>query len=511
MQKPNKPNTRFEFAALLTFIVVLVMLFSNGFVNRIYAQSEQQDVYQSIQPIGDVLATILEEYVREPDLDKVVEGALIGMMSGLNDDHSSFISAEYLQQMQEDTRGEFEGIGVSIRQNEDGFIEIVTPILGSPAAESGLLPFDLIVKIDDQPAVGMTTEDAAKLIRGQRGTTVQLSIVRPDDDPQMKEPFEVTVKRDKVPLQSIEEAGLLDGNIGYIRIGDFKEKTARDVREKLDEWQQEGLQGLVLDLRWNPGGLLTSSKQVSELFLPKGSLVTYTQGKKGPNGRANSEDMRLVTERRPAIPLNLPMIILVNGQTASSSEIVTGALQYHQRAIVLGEKTFGKGSVQTIIPLTRPQNTALRLTTALYYTPADVTIDKQGILPDVDVAMDKEMVQKLGRQMSRSFEKDPMHIEVLDHGAITGFSEEESQTTDDEGNVVAQVQDVQLQRAVEILREDTVWDNLLMKYHRDVKETQMTASAAKKKKNIVEWQPGDEDVTVRSVEVENEEDAAVAE
>lgn len=493
----QKPNTKFEFVALLSFIVVLALLVSNGFVNRIYAQADEPDVYQSIQPIGEVLATILEEYVREPDIDQVVQGALIGMMGGLGDDHSSFITAEYLQQMQEDTRGEFEGVGVSIRQSEDGIIEIVAPILGSPAAAAGLLPFDLIVKIDGQSAVGMTTEEAAKLIRGQRGTTVLLTIVRPDDDPKGEEPFDVTVKRDKVPLLSIEESGLLKGNVGYIRIGDFKEKTAHDVAEKLDEWQKVGLQGLVLDLRWNPGGLLSSSKEVSELFLEKGDLVTYTKGKPTPEGKPNREDMRLVTERRPTIPLNLPIIILVNGQTASSSEIVTGALQFHQRAIVLGEKTFGKGSVQTIIPLNRPENTALRLTTALYYTPAGVTIDKQGILPDVEVVMEREAIQKLGRQMSRSFEKNPMNIQMLDHGLVTGFTAEESQATDDEGNVIEQVQDSQLERAIEILNEDSVWDNLLMKYHRDVKETQMTAAAAKKQ-NVVEWKPGDSEVTFRN-------------
>lgn len=457
----NQRNSKFEFLALLTFLGSAFLLLSNGFVSRINAAENRVDVYQQIEPLGKVIDIVLQEYVREAEMDKVVEGALMGILQSL-DRHSSFITREELQAMREDTRGEFEGIGVSIRPGEDGSIVVVTPIPGSPAAEAGLLPYDIIVQIDDISTRGMTPADAADKIRGPKGTSVKLTVIRPDKDPEKDgEIKEFFVNRDTVPLESVKESGLIGGKIGYARVSDFKENTARDLRVAMEKLISEGMQAFILDLRWNPGGLLTSSKEVSQLFLPKNSLVTYTKGRE-KEGKPNREDMQLYTEARPVVPPDLPVIVLVNENTASSSEIVTGALQFHERALILGEKTFGKGSVQTIIPLDNPPMTALRLTTALYYTPADVTIDHQGILPDLEVAMDFEQERALGQQMYESYEKDPSNKHMQNHGTITGASTAEEL-----------VEDVQLQRAVEVLQEEPVWERLLAKYHRDVHETQV--------------------------------------
>jgi carboxyl-terminal processing protease len=450
-------------------MVAGLLVLTNGFIGRISAQGNEVDVYQKIEPIGVVLDTVLQEYVRDADVDKLVEGALLGMMSAL-DKHSSFITAQDLAVMREETKGEFEGIGVSIKLDEDENIVVFQPIPESPAAEAGLKPFDVIAKIDDIPTLGMTLADAADKIRGPRGTTVKITVVRTGEDAEEEpELLDFIVKRDKVPLDSVKEARLFEGpsgKVGYIRISDFKDTTARDMEKSLKQFVDAGMTGFVLDLRWNPGGLLTASQEVSQLFLPRNSLVTYTKGRE-KDGKSNGDDMELYTEGTSVLPADFPIVILVNEQTASSSEIVTGALQFHQRALILGEKTYGKGSVQTIIPLSHPQDTALRLTTALYYTPADVTIDGQGILPDVEVAMEWEVEKSLGMQMYKSYENDPTLMNQQNHG-LEGEGEGEDPV----------VLDVQLQRALEILAEDSVWDNLLKKYHRDVRETQLTASAA---------------------------------
>lgn len=458
----EKKGHKFEFFSLAIFLAGVVLVLSNGFAARLGAPSGP-DVYQEIAPIGDVMAIIQDEYVRDTDVKKTVEGALIGIMESL-DRHSSFITADDLKAMQEDTKGEFEGIGVSIKLGDNGEVVVFTPITGSPAHEAGLRPFDIITKIDDISTEGMSLGDAADKIRGPRGTQVKLTISRKvegKDEPEIKDFF---VKRDKVPLESVKEARLLDGGIGYARVSDFKENTAADLKVKLQEFLSQGMKAFVLDLRWNPGGLLNASKEVCQLFLPKNSLVVYTKGRVQEDGSPNTQDMKLYTERDPVLPKGFPIVILVNDQTASSSEIVTGAMQFYQHALILGEKTFGKGSVQTIIPLQKPENTALRLTTALYYTPADVTIDHQGILPDVPLEMTIEQERALAEQMYKSYESDPEKVNAQNHGAVTGAPAADGL-----------VEDLQLAKAVEILKEDSVWDNLINKYHKDVHETQVAA------------------------------------
>lgn len=498
---PQK-SSKYEVVALLVFLLAAAMLISNGFAGRISAQGKETDIYQSIEPIGLVMDTIQTQYVRDANMDRLVEGACAGMMSSL-DRHSSFISEHELKAMQEETKGEFEGIGVSIRTDDEKNIIVFKPIPESPAAKAGLKPWDIIIKIDGITTEGMTLDDAAKKIRGPGGTAVKLTIKR-KNEAGTEEILDFTVKRAKVPLESVTEARLLDNGIGYVRISDFKDTTAKDIKKALNEFLDKGMKGFVLDLRWNPGGLLTASKQVCELFLPKGSLVTYTKGRAGADGKNGDDDMKLSTESKPVLPPGMPMAVLVNGQTASSSEIVTGAMQFYQRALIVGEKTFGKGSVQTIIPLEKPKMTALRLTTALYYTPADVTIDHQGIKPDVEVVMTKDQEKALGLQMFKSYENDPGKTNDQNHGAVTGNtvnqeskpqSESELKLLDEMGvaygdnakkvlkeviekikNTSGGVEDLPLQRACQIMGEDSVWDNLLKKYHKDIHETQTAAN-----------------------------------
>jgi len=456
-------QSKFEFVSLLFFMVGGLLVLTNGFAGRIFAQGQDVDVFAKIQPIGDVLDTILSEYVKQPDVDKIVEGALVGMMNSL-DRHSSYISAEALTMMREETKGEFQGIGVSIQFDDDKNIVVFQPLADSPAAAAGVLAGDIITKIDGVSTQGMAIDEAAKRIRGPRNSVVQLTVVRVQEAGGFEEK-EFQIKRGNIPLESVKECQVLPGGVGYIRVSDFKDSTGRDIERNLKKFVDQGMTSLVLDLRWNPGGLLSASKDVCELFLPKNTLVVYTQGRNSATATAMSEDMRLFTERNPVLPPEFPIVVLVNKETASSSEIVTGALQFWSRALVLGEKTYGKGSVQTIIPLAQPAGSALRLTTALYYTPAEVTIDSQGIKPDIEVEMPETQQRDLFKQMNESIKNDPSRLHAPNHGSVSG--DPVTETT---------VEDVQLKRAVELLKETPNLQTLLTKYHKDTHETQVAAS-----------------------------------
>jgi carboxyl-terminal processing protease len=457
-------NSKTQFFGLLLFLLAAGVMLTNGFSSRIFAQNKEFDVFQSVDPIANVLDEILDNYVDDPKIDHVVEGALTGMMNSL-DDHCSYIPADVYKHLKEDTSGEFEGIGISIRLDADKLIEVVHAVPNSPAANAGLVPGDRIIKIDGVSTRAMGLDEARDRIRGPIGTSITLSVYRRSDSTDTEpETMEIPVKRGKIPLESVLESRLLDGGIAYMRIQDFKDTTAADITREIKKLNAGGnMKGLVLDLRWNPGGLLTASKDVAELFLPNNTLVTYTKGRQ--NGSHNiTEDLKLYTERDAIVPQNLPMVVLVNEWSASAAEIVTGCLQYWSRALIVGEKTYGKGSVQTIIPLARPAGAALRLTTALYYTPAEVTINKRGIIPDVEVPMDEKTQRGLFKQMVASYKDDFSKVNSQNHGSVSG---------DKPG--ADTVEDTQLKRAVEILKEEPLFEKLLKKYHKDPKETQIAA------------------------------------
>jgi carboxyl-terminal processing protease len=459
-------NSRSQFYALFAFLFCLALLVSNGFV-AVFAQEDEADVAEALAPMADVFDEILSLYVEDPDIDAVVEGALEGMMNKL-DEHSSYISSDAFTQIQEDTEGEFEGIGVSIQLDDSERIKVIQPIPGSPAFKEGVLGGDIILEIDGVSTKDMAIDEAAKRIRGPRGTTVEVTMWRQLEEGEDGTIEQFKIKRGAIPLESILETRMVRDTVGYIRLADFKKTSADDLQTHMRDLQEQGAESLILDLRWNPGGLLTAAREVSELFLPKGSLVTYTKGRVQTGG-ASGDELILHTERRPIVPESFPVVILTNKFTASSSEIVTGALQFHKRALVVGSTTYGKGSVQTIIPLRRPLGSALRLTTALYYTPARVTINKRGILPDVAVDVSMEESAMLYGQLRDSY-MQPELKDKHNHGPVTGDGlDENGEPLEDTIN------DIQLERAIEILDENTVFEELVNKYHKSTEETQVAS------------------------------------
>ena len=336
------------------------------------AKSVHEALYTEVELLAEAITIIQTDYVTEVEPKKLVYGALKGLVESL-DRHSQFLDPNAYSEMQVETKGEFGGIGLEITLSKDGLVTVVTPIDDTPAAEAGLKPNDKLVKIDGQASRGLSLHEAVKRLRGRPGTKVALSVYRETENKM----FDVSVPRAVIKIRSIKEAKMAAEKIGYVRISEFQDNTARDLKKSLETLEQAGpLDGFILDLRNNPGGLLDVAIDVSGLFLPNGTLVLTTKGRvKGQNLEFYAK------EEKPH--LNEPMVILINGGSASASEIVAGALKDQKRAILMGTKSFGKGSVQTVIPL--KDGSALRLTTSLYYTPSGKSIHGEGLEPDVVV------------------------------------------------------------------------------------------------------------------------------
>jgi carboxyl-terminal processing protease len=310
---------------------------------------------------------IKRNYVTEVDDKELLDNAIQGMLSGL-DPHSAYLDEQDFEDMQVGTSGEFGGLGIEVGM-EDGFVKVIAPIDGTPASKAGIEAGDLIIRLDGESVQGMTLSDAVSKMRGEKGSDITLTIVREGED----QPKEITLTRDRIQVQSVRSEILEDG-YGYLRISNFQQRTARDVVRAVEELKEEGdLRGLVLDLRNNPGGILNGAVGVSDAFLEEG-LIVYTEGR--------LEDSQFRYQASPGDVLGgAPMVVLVNRGSASASEIVAGALQDHKRAVVMGQNTFGKGSVQTILPLT--ENTGIKLTTARYFTPDGRNIEEEGVAPDI--------------------------------------------------------------------------------------------------------------------------------
>jgi carboxyl-terminal processing protease len=331
--------------------------------------------YEHLKLFTDVLAIIQNQYVDETEPREVIYGAVRGMLRAL-DPHSSFLDPESYREMQVETSGAFGGLGIEITVRDDQ-LTVVAPIEGTPAWRAGVQPGDKIIKIEGIATKDMSLTDAVKRMRGPKGSKVTISIMREG----LKELLDVSVTREIIQVQSVKTQEIEPG-LGYLRIRQFQERTARDLEVGIEKLEKTGrLAGLVLDLRNNPGGLLSSAVEVSEKFLGDGKLVVYTEG------RVRNQNMRFVAHAKHAVS-DLPMVVLVNHGSASASEIVAGAIQDHGRGVVLGQQTFGKGSVQTIIPL--PDGSGLRLTTAKYFTPKGRSIHGKGIEPDIIVEPPKE-------------------------------------------------------------------------------------------------------------------------
>ncbi len=340
------------------------------------AKAAATDTYRNLNLFGDVFEKIRSDYVERPDEQKLVEAAINGMLTSL-DPHSSYMDTKSYRDMQVQTRGEFGGLGIEVTQ-EEGLVKVVTPIDDTPASRAGIMAGDLISAIDDEAVLGLTLNQAVDKMRGPVNTSVKLTVLRGAQ----KEPREVKLTRAVIQIRSVRSRQEGD-DIGYIRITQFSEQTFDGVKQALQKFQQDmpgdKLKGYVLDLRNNPGGLLDQSVSVSNAFLDKGEIVS-TRGR-------NADETQRYNARAGDISKGKPVVVLINGGSASASEIVAGALQDHKRATILGTRSFGKGSVQTIIPLGQ-NNGALRLTTARYYTPSGRSIQAKGIDPDIQILQD---------------------------------------------------------------------------------------------------------------------------
>lgn len=334
------------------------------------------DTYRQLNLFGDVFERVRSDYVEKPDDGKLVESAINGMLAGL-DPHSSFMDAKSFRDMQVQTRGEFGGLGIEVTM-EDGLVKVVAPIDDTPAAKAGILANDIITHLEDEPVQGLTLNQAVEKMRGPVNTKIRLKIMRKGQD----KPIEVTIVRDIIRVRAVRSRTEGD-DVAYIRITQFNEQTTDNLKKVLADFESQipanKLKGYILDMRNNPGGLLDQAISVSDAFLDKGEIVS-TRGR-------NAEETQRFNARAGDLTKGKPIIVLINGGSASASEIVAGALQDHKRAIVLGTRSFGKGSVQTIIPL-GAGNGALRLTTARYYTPSGKSIQAKGISPDIEVLQD---------------------------------------------------------------------------------------------------------------------------
>jgi len=340
------------------------------------AKAAAADTYRQLNLFGDVFERVRADYVEKPDDAKLIETAINGMLAGL-DPHSSYMDAKSFRDMQVQTRGEFGGLGIEVTM-EDGLIKVVAPIDETPAAKAGILANDIITKLDDEQVQGLTLNQAVDKMRGPVNTKIRLTIMRKGKD----KPFEVTITRDVIRVRSVR-SHVEGDDVGYIRLTQFNEQTTEGLKKAIADIKakvaENKLKGYILDLRNNPGGLLDQAISVSDAFLQKGEIVS-TRGR-------NVEETQRFNARPGDLTDGKPLIVLINGGSASASEIVAGALQDHRRATVLGTRSFGKGSVQTIIPL-GSGNGALRLTTARYYTPSGRSIQAKGITPDIEVLQD---------------------------------------------------------------------------------------------------------------------------
>jgi len=351
------------------FFIFSIIIGHTSISQAAISQDQREATYRQLEIFANVLSILQENYIDEINADDTIEGAISGMLLSL-DPHSSYLTANDFNELQDETRGDFSGIGIEITVR-DGILTIISPIDGTPADKAGLKAKDIIVKINGEPTKNMPSMDAIKQLKGTKGSEVTLSIYR-DGWQELKE---FTLVRDIISLHSVN--GLfLELGFAYVRITNFQEKTTKDVKKLLIELEKDELiKGLILDLRNNPGGLLDQAISISDIFLNQG-LIVYTKG------RIQEQNMTFQAHSNNGKNL-YPLVILVNEGSASASEIVAGAIQDHKRGVIVGTQTFGKGSVQTILPM--PGGSGLRLTTARYFTPNGRSIQATGIVPDVEV------------------------------------------------------------------------------------------------------------------------------
>jgi carboxyl-terminal processing protease len=383
-----------------------------------------RDTYESLEVFANIIHIVQRHYVKDVSTENLIEGAINGMMSSL-DPHSAYLTPDLYRELQVDTRGSFGGLGIEITVKDD-VLTVIAPLEDTPAFRAGVKSGDRIVKIDGTITKDMTLMKAVSLMRGPKGSKVKLTLVRDG----RVEPFDVELTREVIRVKSVKDVKTYDGDrYGYVRLLQFQEGTSRELQDaiaKLDKQAKGNLEGLILDLRHDPGGLLNEAVKVADVFLDSG-LIVYTEG------RTENQKQRFLAQNDGTEP-KMPLVILVDEGSASASEIVAGALQDHKRAVLVGTQTFGKGSVQTILPL--DQESALRLTTALYYTPSGRSIQATGIRPDVEVSRQVQVAAATNNEVR---EKD-----------LAGHIQQPAAS--DASRTAAADVDPQLDRALDLLR-----------------------------------------------------------
>ncbi len=426
---------------LISGLMLTAILFVGIFIGKGGGQTgHASESYEELQVFAEVLSQVKKHYVEETKTKDLVQGALRGMLAGL-DPHSSFMTTDMFKEMQVETKGEFGGLGIQIGI-KDNRLTVIAPIEDTPAFAAGIQAGDTIIQVDETPTKDLTLMEAVQHMRGPRGTSVDLKVIREG----MEEPLVFTITRDIIKIQSVRSR-LLEGNVGYVRLSQFQEASAEDLTKELDKLADKKIQGLILDLRNNPGGLLTAAVGVSEQFLEAGRLVVSIQGRNGKKdeyrARSNSKHYEY------------PMIVLVNHGSASASEIVAAAMQDWGKAVVIGTTSFGKGSVQTILPLS--DGSGLRLTTAKYYTPKGKSIHKIGVQPDIVIDPKTIQVAKNNDADEGKDKKNPTAQQ-----AKTSESDAKPPKTAEDPDAPQPVppEDVQLLKAVEMLKSWKVFKQI---------------------------------------------------
>jgi len=415
-------------------IAIIILLGSFA----VQSASKNKETYEYLDLFGQIFDRVRSEYVEEVTDQELIEKAIDGMLTGL-DPHSGYMNEEVWQEMQMDTQGKFGGLGIEITM-EEGFVKVISPIEDSPAFEAGILAGDFIIQIDDTPVFGLTLSEAVDLMRGEKGQPITITISRDGT-----EPFEVKIIRDIIKIQSVKHE--LYDDVGYLRITSFTEQTEEGLLKSIKKIQKENkeIKGYILDVRSNPGGLLSQAVKVTDIFLKRGEIVS-TRGRE-------KKDIRRYRAKNKDHTDGKPIVVLINGGSASASEIVAGALQDHRRAIIVGTQSFGKGSVQTIIPFKRSNAenvSGIRLTTARYYTPSGESIQGKGINPDIIVEQGEFESYKFKRY-SESDLKDSLDKEENS----SSENNDDSELSEKEKRLA---KDYQLQRALDLLKGLSIFE-----------------------------------------------------
>ena len=414
------------------FTITFIFLFLNFFYSPVYADSKNKETYELLDLFGQIFDRVRDSYVEEVTDEELIEKAIDGMLTGL-DPHSGYMDEEVWDEMQMDTQGKFGGLGIEITM-EEGFVKVISPIEDTLAYRAGVKAGDYIIQIDETPVYGLTLTEAVELMRGEKGAPITITVSR-----EGVEPFEIEIIRDFIKIQSVKED--VFNNIGYLRITSFTEQTEKGLIKSIKSINnklEDNEIGYILDLRSNPGGLLTQAVKVTDIFLNQGEIVS-TRGR-------NKNDMKRYRAKFGDLIDNKPLVVIINGGSASASEIVAGALQDHKRAIVIGTKSFGKGSVQTIIPFKKSNDkmAGIRLTTARYYTPSGESIQGKGIEPDIIVEQGSFESSDFKR-ISESDLKDS--LDKNNEEVINDEENEEILTPQEERLAI----DFQLARAVDLI------------------------------------------------------------